>query len=193
MIDIIKGTDEGEKLTGKESKKGRWIALVVVLLLAAGGYVGGISWMKAHRKADVAATPEQTMDAVRAADAKLAKAAAARDVDGTVALYADDAVVMPPNQAMAMDKLAERKAWSDIMVPGAEITLTSGKIEAAKSGDIAYDVGVYTLITKGKKGALTTDGGKYLMVWKKQSDGNWKAEAVEWNSDKALPGMKTAG
>jgi ketosteroid isomerase-like protein len=99
---------------------------------------------------------------------------------------------MPPNEAMAMDKGAERKAWADILVPGANIAWTSGKLEAAKSGDVVYDVGIYTTIRKAK-GKQITDGGKYLVVWKKQADGAWKAVAAEWNSDKELPGARTAG
>jgi ketosteroid isomerase-like protein len=133
------------------------------------------------------------VDAVRAADAKWAKAAAARDVEGTIAVYADDAVVMPPNAAMATDRGAERLAWAGILTPGTDISFTSGKIEAAASGDLVYDVGIYTVITKSKKGKTTMDGGKYLAVWKKQADGSWKAEANTWNSDKALPGTVNAG
>jgi len=49
------------------------------------------------------------------------------------------------------------------------------------------------VITKNKKGKTTTDGGKYLSVWKKQADGSWKTEANSWNSDKALPGTVNTG
>jgi ketosteroid isomerase-like protein len=156
--------------------------------------LGAAFWVKSHQK-PVAVDTAAAVDAVRAADAQWAKAAAAHDVEATIAYYADDAVVMPPNVAMALDKGAERKAWADILAPGAQISWTAGKIEAAKSGDVVYDVGIYTVITKakGKLGKQTTDGGKYLVVWKKQADGKWKAEAAEWNSDKALPGMRTAG
>jgi ketosteroid isomerase-like protein len=140
-----------------------------------------------------AVDPAASVDAVRAADAQWSKAAAANDVEGTIAFYSDDAVVLPPNVAMAMDKGAERKEWADILAPGTNLSWTAGKIESSKSGDLVYDVGIYTLITKAGKGKVTTDGGKYLAVWKKQADGKWKAVAATWNSDKALPGKAAKG
>jgi ketosteroid isomerase-like protein len=164
---------------------------VILVLLVAALVGGGAYWMKTHSKPANVVDPQASADAVRAADAAWARKAAAHDVEGTVSYYADDAIVMPPNVAMAMDKGAERKAWADILAPGADISWTSGKVEAAQSGELVYDVGVYTVITKATKGKpQTTDGGKYLAVWKKQADGSWKAVASEWNSDKALPGAK---
>jgi ketosteroid isomerase-like protein len=193
MIDIMSGTDGDERLTGKESKKGRAIGTIVVLLLVAGAATGGTYWYKAHNQRAAAVDPQSSENAVRAADAAWAKAAASHNIEGTLAFYADDAVVMPPNEAMAMDRGAQRKAWADILTPGTDISFSAGKVEAATSGDLVYDVGIYTLTTKTKKGKVTNDGGKYLAVWKKQADGSWKAVASTWNSDKALPGTVNAG
>jgi ketosteroid isomerase-like protein len=154
---------------------------LVALLLASGC------------KKEVVVDPKASVDAVRAADAQWAKAAAAHDVDGTIAFYSDDAIVMPPNAPMIQDKASERKAWAAILVPGVEISWTAGKVVAANSGELVYDVGMYTLITKSGKGKVktqTTDGGKYLAVWKKQADGSWKAIADAWSSDKPAPAGK---
>lgn len=192
MIDIITGTDGAEKLTGTESKKGRVIGWILVLLCLAGA-AGGAYWIKTHAKPAVVTDAAASADAVRAADAQMAKAAAAHDVQGTIAFYSDDAVVMPPNQPMVHDKLSEAKAWTAILAPGAEMSWTAGKIDAAQSGELVYDVGVYTVITKSGKGKAqtqTTDGGKYLAVWRKQADGTWKCVADTWNSDKAAAAGK---
>ncbi|MBI3670489.1 MAG: hypothetical protein HY237_11995, partial [Acidobacteria bacterium] len=59
----------------------------------------------------------------------------------------------------------------------------SSRIEAAKSGDIGYETGTFQLSAKDKKGKATTTIGKYVVVWKKQSDGSWKAAADIWNAD----------
>jgi ketosteroid isomerase-like protein len=32
-----------------------------------------------------------------------------------------------------------------------------------------------------------TDHGKYVAVWKKQADGNWKVAVDIWNTDLPLP------
>lgn len=126
--------------------------------------------------------------AVRDADTQWSKAAAARDLTTVLAYYTDDAVVMPPNDAMIMDKPSLRKAWTAMLVPGTEISWIAGKVVAASSGDMVFDVGTYTQITRHGKGLPVTDRGKYLAVWKKQADGRWKAIADTWNSD--LPAKK---
>lgn len=41
--------------------------------------------------------------------------------------------------------------------------------DVAKSGDLAYTFGTYTLHTKG-----TMLKGTYVSIWKKQKDGSWK-------------------
>jgi ketosteroid isomerase-like protein len=188
MIDLISGkdTDTGSVPNTKKDSKAGFVVTLLCLMAVA---VGGGYWVRTHgQPAATAVDPAASEAAVRAVDAQWAKAAAAHDVDGTIAFYSDDAIVMPPNSPMAQDKGAERKAWAAILVPGADITWTAGKVVAAQSGELVYDVGMYTVITKASKGKpQTTDGGKYLAVWKKQADGSWKAVASTWNSDKSAP------
>ncbi len=190
MIDIMSGTDtDVVSSTKKVSKAGVVVAFLCLLALAA----GGTYWVNTHGKSAAVVDPQTSEEAVRAADAQWSQAAAANDVERTIAFYSDDALVMPPNGVMAKDKGAERKAWSEILGPGTNLSWTAGKIVSSKGGDMVYDVGIYTLITNPAKGKQTTDGGKYLAVWKKQADGKWKAVAATWNSDKELPGKAAKG
>jgi ketosteroid isomerase-like protein len=178
----VTGSEQIPDVEQRGMSKG-FVGAMLFLIIAA--LAGGAVWMKTQSKPAGLVNPSASEDAVRAADAQWAKAAAAHDVEGTIAFYSDDAIMMPPNSAMATDKASERKAWAAILVPGAEISWTAGKVVAANSGELVYDVGVYTVITKASKGRpQTTDGGKYLAVWKKQADGSWKAVAGTWNSDK---------
>lgn len=56
------------------------------------------------------------------------------------------------------------------------ITWTVDKIEVAASRDLAYETATETLTsTQGKK--VVTSQGHGLVVWKKQADGSWKADA----------------
>ncbi len=48
---------------------------------------------------------------------------------------------------------------------------------------MAWVSGTYEVTSKGASGKLTNDHGKYLEVWKKQGDGQWKCTADMWNSD----------
>jgi len=121
--------------------------------------------------------------AVRDADAAWSKAAGAKDLDKTVSFYADDAVVMPPNVERATTKEAIRKIWKDLLTD-AKVSWKATKVEVAKSGDIGFISGTYEVTMNDVvTGKPVSDHGKYLEVWEKQADGNWKCGADIWNSD----------
>jgi len=122
--------------------------------------------------------------AVQKADADWSAAAQAKQADAWVAFYADDAVVLPPNEEMATSKDAIRKTITDLLaLPGLSVSWQTTKAEAARSGDLAYTYGTYELTSNDAKGRPTTDHGKYSEVWKKQADGSWKCILDMWSSD----------
>jgi ketosteroid isomerase-like protein len=124
---------------------------------------------------------EQTL---RDLDVRWSKAAAAKDLEETIAYYSDDAIVLPPNSASAATKQAIRNVWKDLLAsPGLVITWKATKVELGKSGDMAWVSGTYELTMKDASGRPINDRGKYLEVWEKQADGKWKCGADMWNSD----------
>jgi ketosteroid isomerase-like protein len=120
---------------------------------------------------------------IRNLDAQWSKTAGAHDLDGIVSYYSDDAVLLPPNAPAATDKQSIRAAWADIAAPGVSLSWQASKVEVAKSGDLAYSTGTYTLAMTDPQGKPIADKGKFMEVWKKQSDGKWKAVADTYNSD----------
>jgi ketosteroid isomerase-like protein len=123
---------------------------------------------------------------LRDLDAEWSKAAAAKDVERTIAFYSDDAIVLPPNAASATTKEAIRNAWKDMFAsPGLVITWKPTRVELGKSGEMAWVSGTYELTMNDANGKPINDRGKYLEVWEKQTDGNWKCAADMWNSDLA--------
>jgi ketosteroid isomerase-like protein len=123
---------------------------------------------------------------LRDLDAQWAKAAAAKDVEQTIAYYSDDAVVLPPNATSAATKEAIRNVWKDMFAsPGLVISWQPNKVQVGKSGEMAWVSGTYELTMNDASGKPINDRGKYLEVWEKQSDGNWKCRADMWNSDLA--------
>ncbi len=123
---------------------------------------------------------EQTF---RDLDARWSKAAAARDLVGTVAFYSNDAIVLPPNAASAATNEAIRNVWRDLLAtPGLAIRWQPAKVQLAKSGEMAWVSGVYELTRNDPTGKPVNDRGKYLEVWEKQADGNWKCRVDMWNS-----------
>jgi ketosteroid isomerase-like protein len=127
---------------------------------------------------------------LRDLDAQWAKAAAAKDVEQTIAYYSDAAIVLPPNASSATTKEAIRNVWKDLLAsPGLVITWKPGKVKLGRSNDMAWVSGTYDLTTNDASGKPVNDHGKYLEVWEKQADGDWKCAADMWNSDLAATAL----
>jgi ketosteroid isomerase-like protein len=130
---------------------------------------------------------------LRHLDVQWSKAAATKDVERTIAYYSDGAVVFPPNAPSATTKEAIRNIWKDLLAsPGLEITWNPSTVQLAKSGEMAWVSGTYQLTMNDTSGKPINDRGKYLEVWEKQADGNWKCAADIWNSDLTIPAPATA-
>ena len=131
-----------------------------------------------------AAADTKIEQALRDLDAKWSAAAGAKDVDKTVSYYAESAVVMPPNASAATTKESIRSAWKEMLTtPGAAISWKATKVEVAKSEDFAYVSGTYQATMTDASGKPVNDHGKYVVVFKIQTDGAWKVVADIWNSD----------
>src|SRR5947207_6349285 len=135
-----------------------------------------------------AAADTQIEQALRDLDAKWSAAAGAKDVDKTVSYYAESAVVMPPNASSATTRESIRSAWKEMLTaPGAAISWKGTKVEVAKSEDLAYVSGTYKATMTDDSGKPVNDHGKYVVIFKKQTDGAWKVVADIWNSDLPAP------
>ncbi len=123
---------------------------------------------------------------LRDLDAQWAKAAATKDVEQTIAFYSDDAIVFPPNATSAATKEAIRNGWKEMFgSPGFVITWQPTRVQVGKSGEMAWVSGTYELTMNDASGKPINDRGKYIEVWEKQTDGNWKCAADMWNSNLA--------
>jgi ketosteroid isomerase-like protein len=130
---------------------------------------------------DTRATDEATL---RNLDAEWSKAAGAKDVDKTVSYYSADAMVLPPNSPVLTQKEMIHAMWKAMVTaPGFAGGWKTTKIDVARSGDLAYVIGTYEMTENDASGKPKTDKGKYLEVWKKQADGNWKCVADMFSTD----------
>jgi ketosteroid isomerase-like protein len=95
---------------------------------------------------------------------------------------------MAPNAPKATGT-AIFSAWAGLFkTPGMGLKIHPITITPSDDGTMAYDVGSYEFRYTGPKGRPATDKGKYLVVWTKQPDGEWKVAADMFNSD--LPPAK---
>lgn len=141
----------------------------------------GCNWQTA---AETRAADES---AVRDQDAQWSKTAMANDLEGTVSFYSDDASVLPPNAPIAVGKQAIRAVWATMLNPNVTVSWQVNKADVARSGELAYVMGTYQIAAKNPQGKSQEDHGKMVEVWKKQSDGKWKAVADIFNSDVPAP------
>lgn len=130
---------------------------------------------------------ETAAAAIRRLDQEFMRAAAAHDAGALVeAFYAKEAVLLPPNRPALEGRDGIRQMLQGLMDGG----LTSMKLETtsiASAGDLAYGRGRYSLSMQPPGGASVTDVGKYVVVYRRQSGGAWRAVADIFNSDQPAP------
>ena len=128
---------------------------------------------------DTRAADEATL---RSLDAEWSKVAGAKDLEKTVSYYTDDALILPPNIPTIQGKQGARTMWQGMFsVPGFGGGWKATKVEV--SGDLGWVTGTYELSETDASGRPIVDKGKYLEVWRKQSDGSWKCVADMFNTD----------
>ena len=120
---------------------------------------------------------------IRRLDADFMKAVAAKDAGALVAaFYAADAALMPPNHPLVSGRAAIQGFLQGLLDAGATgIRLNTQRIAAA--GDLAWGRGTYTLSMTPPGGASTVDTGKYIVCYRRQPGGAWRAVADIFNSD----------
>jgi ketosteroid isomerase-like protein len=140
--------------------------------------------------------------AIRTVNVNWGKAYNGGDAKAVTALYADDAVLLPPGAPSARGKAAildfYTKDIADTKAQGAELVLAcepgdrspapcKSQTEVAVSGNMGWEVGYMKVIVKG----AVVDTGKWLSVMRKK-DGQWQLFRDTWNMDTppALPAAK---
>ncbi len=129
--------------------------------------------------------------AIKALNDKIAAAFNSNDAAAVAAAYADDAVMMDPNQAPIEGKSAIQAAYEARAKENASMSIASTfsftPLETQVVGDWAYDRGTYTVTLTPKSGKPTERSNKYLTIYKRQPDGSWKVYRDISNSNEPLP------
>ena len=133
----------------------------------------------------------ETLNEIVAQNTRWLNAYKDNDIDTLVGLYTDDASLLPPNDTMKRGKSAIRLYFETLPRSGIKVldaSMISDKIITNNS--TIYEIGEYTITIKPvDSDASRTDKGKYLTIWKYQSDGSLRMYAECWNSD--TPAEKT--
>ena len=95
--------------------------------------------------------------------------------------YTADGKFLAPNRPIAEGRDQVARAWDGLLkLPNLALTFGPTRLEVAEAGDMAYEVGTYSLSFDGPNGRAN-DEGKYVVVWKKE-EGAWRAAADILNS-----------
>jgi uncharacterized protein (TIGR02246 family) len=130
------------------------------------------------------AKDKSAIDTTRETYAAAWRTGNAADVAG---LYADDALVLYPNQPPVVGKAAIRTYFDRFFgdFTQNEFELTSAEIQIA--GSWAFDRGTYRWKGTPKAGGpAVEDHGKFLVILQRQPDGSWKVARDMDNSDRPL-------
>ncbi|MFB3779144.1 MAG: SgcJ/EcaC family oxidoreductase [Bryobacteraceae bacterium] len=127
------------------------------------------------------------LKAIEALNEQYIAAANAADGAAVAAVYADDAIEMPPNEAVVEGKQAIRAMYETFFKGNANKHAHTAA-ETQLAGDWAYQRGVYTNTLTPKSGKPTEESGKYLLILKRQPDGAWNMYRLMYSADNPQPG-----
>ncbi len=90
-----------------------------------------------------------------------------------VSYAADSAIILRDNRLPIVGRSAIGHMWADVQ-EGAQLVWEPDFADIAASGDLGYTIGHWTYSTTDSSGETQSSKGRYVTIWKKQDDGNWK-------------------
>ena len=102
----------------------------------------------------------------------------AGDAAKVAAMYADDAVLMAPNEPMVKGRSAIEATFKKMMKQEGKVTLKLTPFHSEIAGERAHEAGTVTLKLPGGQ----TVNEKYLVIYKRVGN-EWKIAYDIWNSD----------
>jgi len=122
---------------------------------------------------------------------KYLKSVLAGDASATVAMFREDAVLMPADCPLLRGRVAIDQYYRHWFQSPAKVTVfTFSHLESPVLGDTAFDVGTYKQTLSLGNGTVNASG-KYTAILKK-SDGDWKIAYLIFNGDSASKVPPTA-
>jgi uncharacterized protein (TIGR02246 family) len=142
----------------------RWLLLLVV-------WVIGLT---------TAAAAEDVRQAIEQVNARFVEAFKAGDAATIASLYTETARILPPDATEVVGREAIQMLWQGAIDDGVK-DLTLKAIDVEAYGDLAYEVGSFSIQVPAENDAMATAGGNYLVIWKRGADGSWRLHIDTWN------------
>lgn len=103
------------------------------------------------------------------------------DAAGAVAVYTEDAMILPPGSPRVQGRDGILRFWQAVMDSGVRaVALQTDDLDV--SGDMAREIGTATLTIRPEGGEEQTAIAKFVVVWKRRGD-EWYWHTDIWNTD----------
>ena len=131
--------------------------------------------------------PRTEATTLLARDAEWATTASeGKDVEKTLSYWSDDAVVIPPGQAVVEGKAALRSFVADsFKTPGFRVHWVSKDVKFSPDGKLAYMRSDNEMTVPGADGKPMTLSGRGVTIWRRDPDGQWRCVVDTWNEPAA--------
>jgi ketosteroid isomerase-like protein len=127
-----------------------------------------------------------TRDEVRNVLAGFVKAVADQDAESAVNYYEVDAVVLAPNAPMVRGSSALRDMFQG-MIDGGVKAIEFNTTDLIEDGSLVVEVGTSVVHVELAPGSSIADPGKYLVVYRRQADGEVKMVCDAFSGDSPPP------
>jgi uncharacterized protein (TIGR02246 family) len=113
----------------------------------------------------------------------LRRAVNSSSVNGIVACWAPDGIMMPPYHAAVQGRTAIGEYFARVFA-ARRLTFTFTDSSVDVVGDMAIERLHYTAVATAPGGETTEDVGKGIHVYRRCADGTWQLAQDIWNSDR---------
>lgn len=105
-----------------------------------------------------------------------------KDAEAASLQYAEDASLLPPNEAIVTGRENIKNYWQGALDAGTT-NVSVSTISTGSDGDLGYEIGHFELSYPGPDGDMIVEKGKYTEILKRMPDGKWISIYGMWNSD----------
>jgi len=106
----------------------------------------------------------------------------AKDAKAAAALYAEDAVLIPPGEPIVQGRPAIEEYWREALESGGIRDVSVETMDAQSSGPLGYETGSFVLTVNGPDGEPMVDRGRYIELLRREPDGTWRSTHGIWNA-----------
>lgn len=104
----------------------------------------------------------------------------ADDAAAVASMFAADAIRLEPNQEAVRGTAGIEEALTRAVAMTSDLKLTN--VEYGASGDLAYQIGTYSVTIEPDGAEAYADEGPFIVILKQGEDGSWKIQAQIFNS-----------